>query len=581
MRDGRKRVDEGEMSRANILNTRTINYLELIGNGKVYRVPPYQRDYSWAEEQWEDLWNDVLDLRHRLDDAHYMGALVVEGKSNRDLLVIDGQQRLATLSIFALAVIRKLLEMAEEGIVPEANRERANELRGRFIGEKDPASLVESSRLFLNETDDAFYQDYLVQLRQPLNPRGLPKSNRLLWDCFNYFAARLKDVHDLQRDGEALARILSETVARQLLFILITVDDELNAYTVFETLNARGLELTTTDLLKNYLFSRVNVASDLNALRRRWRKLIATVAQERFPEFLRHHLLCEQPQVRSQRLFKLVRDRTRTPQDVFALLDALERRAELFAALSDPGHSYWIDLAAAKPFVRDLNLFRVRQMTPVLFAAWERFSPEDFVRVLRLVSIVSFRYTVVSGLNPNALEPVYHEAAKAILDSEAVGPSGVFDRLNSIYVTDEKFRNDFSLFSVDTGGQRRKLAKYVLCRLEEDAAGRSCDPETDPGTIEHVLPETPSEEWAAHIPPEKWEAFVYRLGNLTLLESAKNREVGNASYAEKLGAYAASGYALSRQIPEIAREQWTVDLLEQRQRRLADRAVHIWRAGFG
>jgi hypothetical protein len=156
----------------------------------------------------------------------------------------------------------------------------------------------------------------------------------------------------------------------------------------------------------------------------------------------------------------------------------------------------------------------------------------------------------------------------------------VFDRLNSIYVTDDRFRNDFSLYSVDTGGQRRKLAKYILCRLEEDAAGRSCDPETDPGTIEHVLPETPSEDWAAHIPSEIWEAFVYRLGNLTLLESAKNREVGNASYGEKLGAYSGSGYALSRQIPVIAREQWTVDLLEQRQKRLADRAVHIWRASF-
>jgi hypothetical protein len=134
-----------------------------------------------------------------------------------------------------------------------------------------------------------------------------------LWDCFRYLGAKLDKVSELKADGEALARVLSETVARQLLFILITVDDELSAYTVFETLNARGLELTTTDLLKNYLFSRVKVASDLNALQRRWRSLIATVATERFPEFLPYHLLCEQPKIRSQRLFKLVRDRVKTP----------------------------------------------------------------------------------------------------------------------------------------------------------------------------------------------------------------------------------------------------------------------------
>ena len=215
--------------KANILNTRTINYMELIGNGKAYRVPPYQRDYSWSEEQWEDVWNDIRELRTKPDARHYMGALVVEGKSDREFLIIDGQQRMATLSILALAVIEKLHAMADHGIEGEANKERANELRNRFIGEKDPASLVESNRLFLNATGNAFYQDYLVQLRKPLNPRGLPKSNRLLWECFRYLAARVEEVDDLRNDGAALARMLSETVARQLLFILITVDDELNA----------------------------------------------------------------------------------------------------------------------------------------------------------------------------------------------------------------------------------------------------------------------------------------------------------------------------------------------------------------
>ena len=66
------------MARSNVLNTRTINYLELIGNGKHYRVPPYQRDYSWSDEQWEDLWNDLMDLLPDPEERHYLGALVVE-----------------------------------------------------------------------------------------------------------------------------------------------------------------------------------------------------------------------------------------------------------------------------------------------------------------------------------------------------------------------------------------------------------------------------------------------------------------------------------------------------------------------
>ena len=146
-----------------------------------------------------------------------------------------------------------------------------------------------------------------------------------------------------------------------------------NAYTVFETLNARGLELSATDLLKNYLFSRVKVGADLEALQRRWHSLIATVQQERFPELLRYHMQTVHPQVRSARLFKLVRDSVRTPDQVFALMEALEDRGELFAALIDPNHGYWIELPEARPYVRELNLFRVRQMTPLLFAAWKRF----------------------------------------------------------------------------------------------------------------------------------------------------------------------------------------------------------------
>ena len=564
------------VAKANLLNTRTANFQELIGNGRIYRVPSYQRDYSWEEEHWEDLWNDIVSLRGRPDELHYMGALVVEGKSDREFLIIDGQQRLATLSLLALAVIARLHQLARNGQEPEDNVERAKALRSRFIGEKDPASLIESSKLFLNHTDDAFYQDYLIQLRPPLNPRGLPKSNRKLWECFTYFGVK---VASLEQPGGKLAELLAEITGRQLMFILISVDDELNAYTVFETLNARGLELSSTDLLKNYLFSRFNVEADLLALQRRWRALITTVQQQRFPEFLRYHLQSEIPRVRSERLFKLVRDRVKSPQEVFALMEVLERRAELFSALSDPSHGYWAEIPEARPFVREITLFRVRQMTPLLFAAWETFGRTDFVRVLKLVSGLSFRYSVISALNTNALETVYHEAAKAILDGAAPTPAAVFSRLRPVWVADERFRQDFSIFAVDTSGQRKRLAKYILAKLEEDASQRACDPDTDSGTIEHILPENPANDWDS-FPEQYWEAAVYRLGNLTLLEASANRRVGNGDFPAKLDEYRRSGYVVTRAIAETAPVEWSLQLLDARQQRMAERAVHLWRSDF-
>ena len=565
---------------ANLLNVRTTNYMELIGNGKLYRVPPYQRDYSWSEEQWEDLWSDVCELLSDRKRQHYLGALVVENENDREFSIIDGQQRLATLSLLALAVIRRLSVLADGNIDPDENAERARELRGRFVGEKDPASLVESSRLHLNHTDNGFYQDNLIQLRLPRSPRGLSKSNLLLLKCYEYFCSKIEESDELRNDGMATASLLSEAVARQLFFILITVDDELNAYTVFETLNARGLELTTTDLLKNYLFSLVKSAPDLEYLQRRWRALVGTVGAARFPDFLRYHLLCSEPKIRQQRLFKLVRDRTKTADDAFALMDELEARGDLFAAILDPNHDYWLDLPPdARSCIRDLDLFGVRQQIPLLFAARNSFPANEFVRVLKLISALSFRYTIVSRLNANALEPAYHRAAKAIMDGRISTPAGVFDLVRSIYVPDDKMRQDFALLEIDTK-RRRKLVKYILAKLEGDAAGRVCDPSTDPGTIEHVLPENPAEVWRETYPSEHWESGIYRLGNLTLLEAPANRRIGNGSYSEKRIAYDGSGYALARQISDMAPEQWSPELVRERQRGLAERAKLIWRSDF-
>ena len=563
-----------------LLNTSTVNFLELLGNGRRYQVPPYQRDYSWQEEQWEDLWNDLLEMLHKPEERPYMGALVVEVLDDREFLIIDGQQRIATLSILALAVLARLREFAAAGEESEDNLQRAEVLRSQFIGMKDPASLLESSKLNLNENDNGFYQDYLVQLRAPLNPRGLSRSNRLLWECFRYFKDKIIAQQTALPTGKSLASLLNETVARQLLFILITVDDDLNAYTVFETLNARGLELSSTDLLKNYLFSRVRVGSDLEALQRRWKKLLNTVRQERFPEFLRYHLLCEEPKIRSQRLFKLVRDKVRSADDVFDIMIALESRAELFSAIFDPNHEYWIERRECRNYLRKINLFRVRQMTPLLFAAWEKFDEKNFERILKLVSVISFRYSIISSLNTNELEPVYHYAAKAVLSGEAKGPAEVFTKLKSVYVDDERMRQDFARLQMSTRGTSRKLAKYILCRLEADLSNKPCDHETDTSSIEHILPENPGSEWEETIPAERWEEAAYRLGNLTLLEPGLNRNFGNSPYLHKVDTYANSGYVLNQQIAQYAPEAWTLDHIEARQERMAARAVHLWRADF-
>ncbi len=507
-----------------------------------------------------------------------MGAVVVRAETDRRFLIIDGQQRIATLSILGLAIIHVLNNLPVVSNQLE-NEERAKELRKLYIGEKDPASLTEISKLSLNNVDDGFFKDYLVQLRTPTNIRSLPKSNRLLWECFLYFVRKISG-ESFAKDGFGLAEMLSEVVARRLMFILITVEDDISAYTVFETLNARGLELTVTDLLKNYLFSRLNAPTDLESAQRRWQRLVGTVRQEKFGEFLRYHYLTKHRQIRSGRLFKIVRDEVKTSADVLELITELEGRSELFDAFGDSNHTYWIDKPEAKPYIRELVLFGVRQMTPLLFAIFERFPLSESVRVMKFVSSVSFRYTIISGLNPNELEPVYHEAAKAVLDGKSTSAKQVFDSLRSIYVVDDKFEADFAQRIISTSGRRKKVAKYILTKIESLISSQDIDFETNPGTIEHILPENPTDEWEESIPRDKWDEATYRLGNLTVLKASDNRDVANKTFAEKSKVYESSEYSMTRAILEMAPEEWTLPLLDKRQQIMAKLAKSIWRSDF-
>jgi uncharacterized protein with ParB-like and HNH nuclease domain len=565
------------MARINLLETRTTSFGDLISNGKIYRVPPFQRDYSWMEENWEDLWQDILTLHTNPDASHYMGAIVLQssGTSEKEFTIIDGQQRLATLSIIAIAVIEKILHLVERGEEPEANQDRQEILKRTYLSDKDPRSLRYSSKLLLNENNNDFYQSNLINLRRPLNIRSLLKSNQLLWQAFEYFSRQLEELPEVIQDGEKLATFLTDIVAQRLLFIQINVEDELNAYTVFETLNARGIELSSTDLLKNYLFSLFQGPDDLQEAQRQWRRIINTVQMEKFPEFLRYYLSLKHSRVRRERLFKLVRESVKNAQQAFDLLDRLENYSVLFVALSNPNDEFWRDIPDNRSYIRELELFRVKQVYPALFAAYQKFSTENFTRLLKLVTVLSFRYSVVSSLNPNELETLYSTVAIGIERGDTTNPREIFEILRPVYVPDEKFQQDFSLLSISTKGQKKKLVRYILYKFEADAS--QIDVNEDSFSIEHILPESPSNDWRQNFTDAQIEEMVYRLGNLTPLEPTFNREVGNQPYPIKREKYQQSVYTLTQR---ITAEEWTPDTLATRQRYLAQRAVHIWRSDF-
>ena len=555
----------------NLLATSTVSLSDIIGNGKTYTVPPYQRDYSWQRDQWEDLWNDILAIEES-GSVHYMGSIVLQNMGDKRYHVIDGQQRFSTLTLIVLAIIHQLNSLIQRGIDTENNQERVSLLQRKFIGDKDPGSLTYSSKLRLNENNDSFFQSNLLVFRSPINVNTLQDSDKLIWQAYNFYVAQVSDHFKGVEEGETIANFLNRLVSEKLMFIQIVVEDELSAYTVFETLNSRGVGLTATDLLKNYLFS-IATKVDLPHIKNKWKRIIDVIGLDTFPVFLRHYWISRYKLIRQEYLFRAVKDLVTSSPEVITLLDSLEDNALLYNALSSYADSFWGGHRAIKKRVNELTLFKEKQAFPILIAAYNNLDQEDFARVLKLISIITFRYTVIGKLQTNLKEDIYNKAAIAISQKEATHIGQIAALVKPLYPTDTDFKNSFSTKSISTK-RGKKLVRYILYAIENHLSTADYDFEENPGTIEHILPENGNEYYLEDFPAAIHESVVYRLGNYTILESDKNRACETLPFTEKKAIYQTSQYELSRQ---IVSDQWTPNSIDRRQERLANYASSIWR----
>ncbi len=142
------------------LSTANENFRQLVGHNVTYSIPPFQRDYSWSEENWEELWFDIMAMYSDDDESeveHYMGYLVLQGSDNKKFSsVIDGQQRITTISIIILSALNHLRILISKGIESEDNIRREKVLRESYIGYIDPLTLKSKSKLTLNKHNDRF-----------------------------------------------------------------------------------------------------------------------------------------------------------------------------------------------------------------------------------------------------------------------------------------------------------------------------------------------------------------------------------------------------------------------------------------
>lgn len=568
------------MAAATNFNTRNDTFRKLMGNGLSYFIPRFQRDYSWTDEEWEDLWLDILGtVQPGGEPAHYMGYLVLQTQDEREFTVIDGQQRLTTLSLLVLAVLKNLQRLVDSGIEAENNRRRVEQIRQSYIGYLDPVTLVPRSKLTLNRNNDQYYQTYLVPLVSPLPQRGFRASEHSLRKAFEWFDGRVRDYLSTQAGnlGVALASFV-EAMSDRLFFTVITVNDELNAYKVFETLNARGVRLSATDLLKNYLFSVLDRdpqhPHELESLELRWEQLVGRLGAESFPEFLRAHWRGRHAPVRQSELFKTIRSHVSTHGHVFTLMREMEEDLDVYLALTHPDASEWP--REWKDLVTTLRMFNVRQPFPLLLLARRRLDDQGFGQLLRASVVISFRYNVIGDRSTGDQESVYNAAVRNALERERTTARDIILDLAAIYPGDAEFREAFAAKVIRTAvGRNTRIARYILCKLEKHESGADLDFESDTLSIEHVFPRSPEVGWDA-FPERDPETFAFRLGNMTLLEAGKNKDLGNVDYAAKREVYLESAFLITRELAERNAE-WTPERIESRQRWMANQATSLWR----
>lgn len=560
-------------------NTSNETFRKLLGNGLSYFVPPFQRDYSWTEDEWEDLWQDILEVcKENKESVHYMGYLVVQSADNKRFDIIDGQQRITTLSLLALAVIKNLNSLQNKDLDAENNKKRAEQLRNTYIGYLDPVTLVPRPKLQLNRHNDAFYQNYIIPL-QPMPQRGLKSSEKLLRGAFEWFTERVgRNISS--NDGQQLAKFI-DTMSDKLFFTVISVTDELNAFKVFETLNARGVRLSATDLLKNYLFSVVDNEkphlTEMRKIEERWEKIVEKLGSESFPDFLRVYWNSRNKLVRKTDLFKTIKTSVHNKENVFSLIRELDENADIYAALRDADDELWS--IEQRKYVHELRMFGIKQPYSLLMIARSKLPEEEFTKIVRACSIISFRYNVICNFHTGEQENIYNDVAYGIARKELTSARQVIHRLKTIYPEDNVFNAAFAEKELSTiGARNKKVVRYILFSLEKHLANADYEFESDKYSVEHVLPESPGTEWPDYDENRDYR-FIYRIGNYALLTTNENRDIGNKGYADKKNVYERSGFVVTKKIAED-NNTWDTDRLANRQKSMAKWAISIWRLEF-
>lgn len=547
-----------------------------------YKIPRFQRAFSWEKEQIEDFWADVI-----VDNEgdYFIGSIVVYEESQRSKIfgIVDGQQRLTTITL-TLCALRNAF-----------NREGYTDLALGVHDLIERKNIDHENEFVLKpESSYPYFQEHIQKNAPPDVDVEVGEEEFLLKNAFDRIAQNIDDTLDAikndpsindkernQRIKEKLKQIRSKILGLRV--IHITLDNEDDAYIIFETLNTRGKDLTIADLLKSHLLKPIKPKNaDVDVWREKWAEIIKTITFEKelkMDEFLYHQWLSKYERyVPAKKLFKSIKSTIRA-DNAKSYFNELHKEAHIYRTIILPDEYQWNkNELGIKAALVALQIFKVKQQIPMLISVLREYKnsnlgPKQVISILEDIENFHFIFSAItSQRSSGGISGMYASHAIKLVKAKDSQERGVIlqslrAELKKRLPTYQEFEAEFTLLSyTDSNQKQKKLLQYVLAKLDSyHSNGLAVD--YDKMTIEHLAPQHPKDGSPL--------GNVGYIGNLILVNQELNSQLDNRSFTKKLEILKASRVWIDKQISSS--KDWGNEDIEDRSKNLAKLAYEkVW-----
>ncbi len=561
-----------------------INKVFSAGGDVHYVLPYFQREYAWEKENWQVLLKDIFSIYEIYDDKnppeHFMGALVVINDGTRNGTVpvfrlVDGQQRLTTISLF-LHVLGQIVRESDPKLYKKIRRILVNE--------------DESDSLFFKLLPTKKYGDqasYMAIVKDKSLPENIDSK---IPQAHNYFR---KELSNRYKKGEFDPSKLFNVLMTCLQVVFIDLNHNERPYEIFESLNFKGKTLTPADLVRNYIAMKLPEDKQANVFESYWSP-IENILQERrrvgrsrlgeLTAFLRHYLaynsgaICNEDHVYSR-----FRDRGETlnTEEFIQEMAKLKQFASYYNHLLRPDSEKDNDVRLQLQRLNSLELSTAFPYLLFAYHAWHtsQISKEDFIEGLKLVENYLVRRILVRESTKH-LSIIFSSLSRDI-DLNSFGETLRQALVGKNYPSDVRIRQaaeNFKLYSRNAQLRLLLILETINRHLSKGTgAYTSLD---DKATIEHILPQTPSEIWKQELGDNLAQDYelLHTLGNLTLVTQEWNSSLSNAPFSEKHPKLRKHGLLLNSQYFAKEIPKWNGKAIKERASFLASQILEIWPA---